>query len=71
MKEEYDFSRAQRGRFYRAGATVRLPIYLEASVQKQVEGLAARTGREMGELVNHIVEVEMQLIGDLEAQKET
>lgn len=71
MKKEYDFSRAERGRFYRTHATVRLPIYLEADVQKRVEGLAARTGRDMGELVNHIVEAEMQLIGDLEAQKET
>jgi hypothetical protein len=43
MKKEYDFSRAARGRFYRAGA----------------------------KLVNHIVEAEMQLIGDLEAPKET
>ena len=69
MKKEYDFSRAECGRFYRAGATVRLPIYLEADVQKRVEGLAARTGRDLGELFNHIVEAEMRLIGDLEAQK--
>lgn len=63
-------SRADRGRFCLAGATVRLPIYLEADVQKRVEGLADRTGREMGESVNHIVEAEIQLISDFEAQKE-
>ena len=71
MKKEYDFSRAERGKFYRKNADVRLPIYLGARLQKQVEGLATRTGRDMGELVNHIVETEMRLIGDLEPQKET
>ena len=71
MKKEYDFSKAERGKFYRKNADVRLPIYLGTRLQKQVEGLATRTGRDMGELVNHIVETEMRLIGDLEAQKET
>ena len=71
MKKEYDFSKAERGKFYRKNADVRLPIYLGTRLQKQVEGLATRTGRDMGELVNHIVETEMRLIGDLELQKET
>ena len=71
MKKEYDFSRAERGKFYRKNAEVRLPIYLGTRLQKQVEGLATRTGRDMGDLVNHIVETEMRLIGDLEPQKET
>lgn len=71
MKKEYDFSKAERGKFYRKNADVRLPIYLGTRLQKQVEGLATRTGRDMGELVNHIVESEMRLIGDLAPQKET
>ena len=71
MKKEYDFSKAERGKFYRKNADVRLPIYLGTRLQKQVEGLATRTGRDMGDLVNQIVEAEMRLIGDLEPQKET
>ena len=71
MKKEYDFSKAERGKFYRKNAEVRLPIYLGSRLQKQVEGLASRTGRDMGEVVNQIVETEMRLIGDLESQKET
>ena len=70
MKKEYDFSKAERGKFYRRNADVRPPIYLGTRLQKQVEGLATRTGRDMGDLVNQIVEAEMRLIGDLE-QKET
>ncbi len=71
MKKEYNFSGATRGLFYRKNADVRLPIYLPARLQKQVEGLARRTGRDMGDLVSHIVETEMRLLGDLEPQKET
>jgi len=71
MKKEYDFSKAERGRFYRKHAKVRLPIYLGARLQEQVESLASRTGRDMGEVVNHIVETEMRLIGELDPQKET
>ena len=71
MKKEYDFSRAERGRFYRKNADLRLPIYLGSRLQKQVESLATRTGRDLGDVVNQIVETEMQLIGDLEPQKET
>ena len=69
MEKEYDFSKAERGKFYRKNAEVRLPIYLGARLQEQVESLASRTGRDIGEVVNHIVEAEMRLIGDLESQK--
>ena len=71
MKKEYDFSKAERGKFYRKNADVRLPIYLGARLQKQVESLASRTGRDMGEVVSRIVETEMRLIGDLESRKGT
>lgn len=33
MKPEYDFKNAERGKFFRPGAVLRLPIYLEPEVQ--------------------------------------
>ena len=71
MKKEYDFSKAERGKFYRKGARVRLRVYLGAKLQHQVEILANRTGRDMGDVVNHIVENEMRLLDELESHKET
>lgn len=71
MKKEYDFSKAERGKFYRKNADARLPIYLGARLQKQVESLASRTGRDMGEVVSRIVETELRLIGDLESRRGT
>ena len=71
MKKEYDFTEAERGKFYRNGAKLRLPIYLDAKLQSQVEGLASRTGRDFQDVVNRIVENEVRLINELEFRKDT
>ena len=69
MKKEYDFSKAERGRFYKKGAALRLPIYLDATVQDEVEDLANRTGRNVRDVVNRIVRKQVRLIEELETQK--
>ena len=69
MKKEYDFSKAERGKFYKKGAKLRLPIYLDAKVRNRVEDLANRTGRDVGDLVNRIVDKEVRLIDELDSQK--
>ena len=70
MKKEYDFSKAERGKFSKKGATLRLPIYLDAKVQHEVEDLANRTGRNVRDVVNSIVKKEVRLIEELKASKE-
>ena len=42
MKRHYDFSKAERGKFYRKGARVRLPIYLDGQLQKRLERIAQK-----------------------------
>jgi hypothetical protein len=44
MKRHYDFSKAERGKFYRKEALVRLPIYLDGQLQKRLERIAAEEG---------------------------
>ena len=55
MKREYDFSKGVRGKFYRKGAELRLPIYLDAKLQGQVERLAKKNGKGVSETVNQLV----------------
>jgi cytidylate kinase len=62
MKREYDFSKGVRGRFYRKGAELRLPIYLDAKLQIQLERLALKKGKDVGEMVNQLVQKEVELI---------
>ena len=65
MKREYDFSKAERGKFHRKGAELRLPIYLDAKLQKQLERIAQRKGKEISDVVNHLVRKEMELLKEL------
>ena len=46
MRREYDFSKAVRGKFYRKGAELRLPIYLDPKLQSKLERIARRKGKE-------------------------
>jgi cytidylate kinase len=55
MKSRYDFSKAQRGKFYSKGASPRLPIYLAGQLQKRLERIAQKKGRELGEVVNDLL----------------
>ena len=62
MKREYDFSKGVRGKFYRKGAELRLPIYLDTKLQKQVERLAEKNGKDVSEMVNQFVRKEVEVI---------
>ncbi len=62
MKKEYDFSKSVRGKFYRKGAELRLPIYLDAKLQGQLERLAEKKGKDIGEVVTKLVQREVELI---------
>jgi len=62
MRRNYDFSKGVRGKFYREGAQLRLPIYLDVKLQKQLEDLAQKNGKDVSELVNHLLKREVQLI---------
>jgi hypothetical protein len=65
MKREYDFSKAVRGKFYRKGAELRLPIYLDAKLQGKLERLARKKGRDVGEMVNQLLRKDVDLLEDL------
>jgi len=65
MKREYDFSKAVRGKFYHKNARLRLPIYLEASVQERLQRLARKNGKALDTIVNQMVQKEMELLEEL------
>ena len=62
MRREYDFSKAERGKFYRRGAKLRLPIYLDDKLQHHLEEIARRKRRGMGEMVNQMIKKEVEFI---------
>jgi hypothetical protein len=62
MKPEYDFSRGERGKFFRPEAELRLPIYLNADVQAYLAERSIQKGIPLGELVNTLLKQEIQMI---------
>ena len=61
MKEEYDFSNAERGKFFRPGVTLNIPIYLEADNMAFVEKLAEKKQADVTRIVNDLIRSDRQL----------
>ncbi len=62
MKDQYDFSKGERGKFFRPDAELRLPIYLNADVEAYLTERAAEKGIPLGEMVNALLKKEIQII---------
>ena len=62
MKEEYDFSNGERGKFYHKNATFNLPIYLEPEVENFVAKLAKEQKKNISEIVNALLFKDKELM---------
>jgi len=62
MKEEYDFSKGERGRFFRENAKLNLPVYLDDEVQSYLQERARSKGVEVAQLVNEMLRQDIKLI---------
>jgi hypothetical protein len=62
MKQRYDFSKGVRGKFYKPGATFKLPVYLDAEVEGYLAKRAQAKGMELDELVNQLLKHEIEII---------
>lgn len=62
MKEEYDFSNAERGKFFRGETKLSLPIYLDPDVDVSVRVLADRSGQDVERLINDMLRNNVRLI---------
>ena len=59
---EIDFSRGERGKFFKPGARLNLPVYLEADVQDYLSARAKARGIEVAQLVNELLKKDIELI---------
>jgi hypothetical protein len=53
---------SERGKFYRQGARVRLPIYLDGQLQKRLERIAEKKGRDLGDVVSDLLTKDVELL---------
>ncbi|PCH53106.1 MAG: hypothetical protein COC20_01170 [Cellvibrionales bacterium] len=62
MREEYDFSKGERGKFFKPGSKINLPLYLEAEVLDYFEAKAKAKGIELNVMVNDLLKKDIALI---------
>lgn len=62
MKDEYDFSKGERGKFYRPGTTLNLPVYLDADVLDYLSARAEAKGVEVNDMANDLLRKDIDLI---------
>lgn len=62
MKEQYDFSKGVRGKFYNPNAVFQLPVYLDEQVQGYLSAKAQAKGVDLSALVNDLLKREIDLV---------
>ena len=62
MKDQYDFSNAERGKFHRPDARLNLPVYLDNDVRDYLAGKAKSKGVEVNQIVNDLLRKDIELI---------
>ncbi|KOR38127.1 MULTISPECIES: hypothetical protein [Planktothricoides] len=66
MKSEYDFSKAEEGKFYHPDAKLHYPIYLDPDVEQFVTKIAEQKKIEVQVLVNEWLRNNIKLIQSIE-----
>ena len=66
MKDEYDFSKGERGRFHRPGAELAPPVHLDPEISAFLLERAAARGMSLNELVNTLLKKDIELIESAE-----
>lgn len=61
MKEEYDFSKGERGKFFRDDIKLNLPVYLEDEVLEFVEKIAKKKNIDIQTVVNQLLRSDMKI----------
>jgi len=62
MKDEYDFSKAERGKFHRRDAVLVPPVHLDPEILAFLTARAKARGISLSELVNALLKKDIELI---------
>lgn len=62
MKKEYDFSKAEQGKFYRPIEKLEIPVYLDKEVKEFFSKTASKRNIELDKVVNTVLRKEMEMM---------
>jgi len=61
MRKEYDFSKGERGKFYRPDMKLNIPIYLDEEVSAFIEKIAWKKGVDRSSVVNQLLRGDIKI----------
>lgn len=61
MKQEYDFSKAERGKFYRKEIKLNIPVYLDETTFPFISRLAQEKNSDISAIVNALLKGDIHL----------
>ena len=61
LDQSIDFSKGERGKFYRPDMQLHIPVYLEPGVMESLTEIAHRKGFQLNELVNDLLRRELAI----------
>jgi len=62
LDNDIDFSKGQRGKFYRPGAKLRIPIYIEEKLLGKLAETAERKGVTLDDLVSDLLAKDLAIV---------
>ena len=65
MKKEYDFSKAEQGKFYCKPENLKIPVYIDSALELFYSERARKRKIDMGTLINTVLRKEMDLVREL------
>jgi len=66
MRKEYDFSKGERGKFFRPDLKLNIPIYLDQEVSIFIEKIASKKGVDRSSVVNELLRGDIKLAEAME-----
>lgn len=61
MRKEYDFSKGERGKFYRPDMKLNIPIYLDEEVSAFVDKIASKKRMDRSSVVNELLRGDIKI----------
>jgi len=62
MKKEYDFSKAEQGKFYRPLEHLAIPVYLDKEIKAYFSEKALKKNVDLDKVINTILRKEMEML---------
>lgn len=61
MNKEYDFSKGERGKFYKHNVKFNIPVYLDSVAYSFVEKIAEKKQEDVSTIVNKLIKTDKKI----------